>query len=48
MLIGIGIVSFIVIKLPPGDFASRYEGYLIARGMPKSDADHAAQIVREQ
>jgi peptide/nickel transport system permease protein len=48
MLIGIGIVSFIVIKLPPGDFASRYEGYLMGRGMTKEDADKAAQIVREQ
>ena len=28
LLIGIGIVSFIVIKLPPGDFASRYQQYL--------------------
>src|SRR5690349_9674865 len=48
MLIGIGVVSFIVIKLPPGDFASRYEGYLMGRGMTKEDADKAAQIVREQ
>jgi peptide/nickel transport system permease protein len=48
MLIGIGIVSFVVIKLPPGDFASRYEGYLMGRGMTKEDADKAAQVVREQ
>jgi peptide/nickel transport system permease protein len=48
MLIGIGLVSFIVIKLPPGDYASRYEGYLIARGATQEDADRAAAMVRKQ
>jgi peptide/nickel transport system permease protein len=48
MLIGIGIVSFIVIKLPPGDFASRYQQYLVDRGSTVEDAQRAAQIVREQ
>jgi peptide/nickel transport system permease protein len=48
MLIGIGIMSFIVIKLPPGDFASRYQAYLMGRGMSTEDAIRAAQIVREQ
>jgi len=48
LLIGIGIVSFIVIKLPPGDFASRYQQYLIDRGSPYEEAQKAAQIVREQ
>jgi peptide/nickel transport system permease protein len=48
MLIGIGIVSFIVIKLPPGDYASRYEGYLLARGMSQEDADRAANLLRKQ
>ncbi|MBI1256986.1 MAG: ABC transporter permease subunit [Chloroflexi bacterium] len=48
MLIGIGIVSFVVIKLPPGDFASRYEGFLLGRGATQEDAERAAQIVREQ
>jgi alpha-galactoside transport system permease protein len=48
MLIGIGIVSFVVIKLPPGDFASRYQGYLLGRGATQEDAEKAAQIVREQ
>ncbi len=46
MLIGVGLVSFIVIKLPPGDFATRYEGYLIAQGMPQGDAERLAQAVR--
>ncbi len=48
MLIGIGIVSFIVIKLPPGDFASRYRQYLIDRGTAAEEAERAAQIIREQ
>jgi peptide/nickel transport system permease protein len=48
MLIGIGVVSFIVIKLPPGDFASRYQQYLIDRGSPREEAERAAQIVRQQ
>ncbi|MBZ0301262.1 MAG: ABC transporter permease [Anaerolineae bacterium] len=48
LLIGIGIVSFVVIKLPPGDFASRYRQYLIDRGSPAEEAEKAAQIVREQ
>lgn len=48
MLIGIGIVSFIVIKLPPGDYASRYRQYLLDRGAQLEDADRAAQILREQ
>ncbi|MCC6803134.1 MAG: ABC transporter permease [Anaerolineae bacterium] len=48
MLVGIGMVSFVVIKLPPGDFATRYEGYLLGRGASQQDAERAAQLVREQ
>lgn len=48
LLVGIGIVSFIVIKLPPGDFASRYQQYLVDRGTPYDEAVKSAQIVREQ
>ncbi len=48
LLIGIGIVSFIVIKLPPGDFATRYQQYLIDRGTPQEEAERAAQNVRKQ
>jgi peptide/nickel transport system permease protein len=48
MLIGIGIVSFIVIKLPPGDYASTYEAYLLARGATQDDASRAAENVRKQ
>ncbi len=48
MLIGIGIVSFVVIKLPPGDYASVYEGYLIARGATQEDALRAGDQLRQQ
>lgn len=48
LLIGIGMTAFVVIKLPPGDFATRYQGLLQAQGMPKEDAERAAQLVREQ
>jgi peptide/nickel transport system permease protein len=48
MLIGIGVVSFIVIKLPPGDFAGRYQQYLLDRGATQADAERAAQNLRVQ
>lgn len=48
MLMGIGVVSFIVIKLPPGDFAGRYQQYLLDRGAPVAEAERAAQNLREQ
>ena len=48
MLIGIGIVSFIVIQLPPGDYASTYQSYLIARGATSEDAERAAGNIRKQ
>ena len=47
MLIGIGIVSFFVIKLPPGDYASTYAQYLLARGASQEDADRSAAIIRK-
>jgi peptide/nickel transport system permease protein len=48
MMIGIGIVSFVVIKLRPGDYASTYEGYLLARGATQEDAARAADLIRKQ
>jgi peptide/nickel transport system permease protein len=47
MLIGIGIVSFLVIKLPPGDYATTYKGYLLGRGATETDAERAAQQIRQ-
>src|ERR1041385_5920556 len=48
MMVGIGIVSFFVIKLAPGEFATTYEGYLLGRGASQADADRAANFVRAQ
>ncbi len=48
LLIGISIVSFIVIKLPPGDFATRYQQYMMGRGASREDAERAAENVRKQ
>jgi peptide/nickel transport system permease protein len=48
MMIGIGIVSFVVIKLRPGDYASTYEGYLLAKGATQEDAARAADLIRKQ
>jgi peptide/nickel transport system permease protein len=49
LIIGVAIVSFIVIQLPPGDFASRYKAYLLSQaGMTEEDANRAAQMVRVQ
>jgi len=48
MLIGIGIVSFFVIKLPPGDYASTYAQYLLARGASQEDADRSAALIRKE
>jgi peptide/nickel transport system permease protein len=48
LLIGISIVSFVVIKLPPGDFATRYQQYMMGRGMSREEAERAADNVRQQ
>ena len=48
MLIGISFVSFMIIKLPPGDFASQYQQYLMDRGTALEEAERAADIVRRQ
>src|SRR2546422_11626152 len=47
MLIGIGIVSFLVIKLPPGDYASTYQAYMLGRGASQEDAERAAHFIRQ-
>jgi peptide/nickel transport system permease protein len=49
MVFGIGVVSFIVIQLPPGDFATTYKNYLMnMTGMSEDEANTAAEIVRER
>ncbi|HXF60889.1 MAG TPA: ABC transporter permease [Caldilineaceae bacterium] len=47
LLIGISIVSFIIIQLPPGDFASTYKTFLISNaGMTEDKAEEATQMIR--
>jgi peptide/nickel transport system permease protein len=49
VLLGISIVSFAVIQLPPGDFASSYKSFLTNQGgMTGEEAERAAQVVRER
>lgn len=49
VLIMISLVSFIVIQLPPGDFAQNYKQQLINRsGMDPEEAEAAAQLFRER
>lgn len=47
VLLGISMVSFAVIQLPPGDFASSYKSFLTNQGgMSEEEAERAANIVR--
>jgi peptide/nickel transport system permease protein len=47
ILLGIGLVSFTVIQLPPGDFATSYQTYLTNQaGMTQEEAQAAADMVR--
>ena len=49
LLFGIGAVSFTVIQLPPGDFATTYKTYLMNQaGMSEEEAERSAQMVRER
>jgi len=47
LLIGISIVSFVIIQLPPGDFATAYERSLMTQGsMSRQEAEAAADQYR--
>ena len=47
LMIGISMVSFVVIQLPPGDFATTYENYLLTQGgMSQIQAREAADVMR--
>ena len=47
VLFGISLVSFIIIQLPPGDFADLYRDRLINQaGMSQGEAEKAADILR--
>lgn len=47
VLLGIALVSFAVIQLPPGDFATSYQNYLMNQaGMTQKEAEAAADMLR--
>jgi peptide/nickel transport system permease protein len=49
VLVGISAVSFVVIQLPPGDFATVYKQRLINQaGMSASEAEAVAEVFRER
>jgi peptide/nickel transport system permease protein len=49
MLFGVALTAFIVIQLPPGDFASNYKAFLMTQaGMSEDEAERASQMVRRQ
>ena len=49
LLVGISLVSFIVIQLPPGDFAQVYKQRLINQaGMSVTEAEAAADVFRQR
>lgn len=48
VLLGISLVSFIIIQLPPGDFASSFKANLINNGVSEGEAERQAQAVRAE
>ena len=49
VLFFISIVSFTIIKLSPGDYASNFKSYLMSyANMPEHEAEKVAQVIREQ
>jgi peptide/nickel transport system permease protein len=48
VLIGISLVAFIIIQLPPGDFASSFKVNLLNNGVSEHEAERQTQAIREQ
>jgi peptide/nickel transport system permease protein len=48
VLIGVSIVAFTIIQLPPGDFASSYKVNLLNNGVTEQEAERQAQAIRQQ
>jgi peptide/nickel transport system permease protein len=49
LLLGIGMVSFAVIQLPPGDFATSYKSFLMNQSsMTEEEAEAAADVLRKR
>jgi peptide/nickel transport system permease protein len=49
LMLGVALVSFIIIQLPPGDFATTYKTFLVTNAnMSEHDAEAAANMIRAQ
>ncbi len=48
VMIGISLVSFIIIQLPPGDFASSFKTNLLNNGVSEQEAERQATAIRQQ
>ncbi len=49
VVLGIALVSFIVIQLPPGDYADGYKSFLIEQGgATESEAEAQAELFRQR
>ena len=47
LLVLVSMTCFVMIQLPPGDFASKYKSDLIQRsGMSEQEAERQAQMLR--
>jgi peptide/nickel transport system permease protein len=47
LLLGVALVSFVIIQLPPGDFATTYKTFLVTNaGMTEDKAEEAANLIR--
>src|SRR5579859_7982124 len=48
VLIAISVISFVIIKLPPGDFASTYKINLLNNGVSEVEANRMATAYRSE
>lgn len=48
VLIGVSLVAFAIIQLPPGDFASSYKVNLLNNGVSEQEAERQTQAIRVQ
>jgi len=48
VLIGVSLVAFTIIQLPPGDFASSFKVNLLNNGVSEQEAERQAQAIRVQ
>jgi len=48
VLIGVSLVAFVIIQLPPGDFASTFKQNLLNNGVSEQDAERQVLAVRQQ